>query len=84
MERRIALDLRERAAGVRVQQIPVRPAQLGDRVLRESAAHQADGVQAVDARAVADGLGERQRVLGDDRVAADEGVLSDAAELVDA
>ena len=48
------------------------------------AAHQTDGVQAVDARAVADGLGKRQRVLRDDREAADEGVLADAAELVDA
>ena len=80
----IALDLRERAAGVRVQQIPVGAAQLGDRVGGELSAHQTDGVQTVNPRAIADGLGKRQRILRDDRKAADEGVPADAAELVHA
>ena len=50
-----------------------------------AAAHQADGVDAEDARRpAADRPRERQRVLRHDRVAADERVAADAAELVHA
>ena len=50
---------------------------------REAAARQPDGVGAEDARRpAADGPRERQRVLGDHRVAADERVLADPAELM--
>ena len=83
-QRRIALDQLERAAGVVLDEVPVGAAQLADELGAEAAARQADRVDAVDARAVADGLRERQRVAGDDRVAADERVLPDAAELVHA
>ena len=86
-QRRILLDLDERTRRVQLrrQQVAVCAPQLADRLLREAAPHEADGVEAEDARRpVADGLAERQRVLGDDRVAADEGVAADAAELVNA
>ena len=59
--------------------------QLADRRRAEAAAHQADRVDAEDPRRpVADRPRERQRVLGHDRVAADEGMPADAAELVHA
>ena len=58
--------------------------ELRDGLRRELPPHQADLVQAVDARAVPDGLRKRQRVLGDHREAADERVLAHPAVLVDA
>src|SRR3954468_21930350 len=78
----IALDLRERAAGIRMQEVPERTAKFRNRIGREFSAHQADGVQSIDARAIADGFRKRQRVLGDDREASDERVTTDTAELV--
>ena len=51
----------------------------------EAAAFEADAVGAEDADlALADGGGVRQHVLYDDAIGADEGVASDAAELMDA
>src|SRR5918993_139766 len=55
-----------------------------DGLLRVVAALHADGVEAVAAGVVADGEGEGERVLDDDRVAADVRLAPDAAELVDA
>src|SRR5262249_29243822 len=67
------------------EQVAERPLQLGDDVLGEAAAHQADGVRAVDAgRAAADRARVRQRVLGHHRIAADERMPSNAAELMHA
>ena len=66
------------------EQVAVGPLQPADPVGVEAAPHQPDAVDAVDLGAVADRLGERQRVLGHHRVAADEGVAADAAELVHA
>src|SRR5689334_13447847 len=53
------------------------------RLLRVAAALHADGVEAVALRVVADGEREGERVLDDDRVAADVRLAADAAELVD-
>src|SRR5690606_2523550 len=85
-ERGIALDLLEGAAGVefRRQQIAICLLELLQQLGREAAARKADGVEAVDARAIADSLRVRQRVLRDHREAADEGIAPDAAELMDA
>ena len=56
-----------------------------DDLRREAAAHQADGVEAEDPRrAAAHRSRVRQRVLGDDRIAADERMPPDAAELMHA
>ena len=74
-----------RRVQLRLQQVAERPLQLLDDLRAEAAAHQADRVDAEDPRrTAADGPRERQRVLRDDRVAADERVAADAAELVDA
>src|SRR6185436_2211226 len=85
-ERLVLFDLlqRPRRVQLRLQQVAERTLDLGDDVEREAAAHQADRVGAVDARrAAADRPRKRQRVLGHHRVAADERVAADAAELVD-
>src|SRR5205085_1794339 len=58
--------------------------QLVDDVVRDAAAHEPDRVGAENARGpAADGARVRQRVLRHHRIAADEAVRSDAAELVD-
>ena len=84
-QRLILLDLLQRAGGVqlRLEQVTERALQFRDHLGREAAPGQADGVGAEDPRRpAADRARERQRVLGDHRVAADEPVLADAAELV--
>ena len=50
----------------------------------KSAPHQADRVEPVDARAVAHRFRVRQGVFRHDRIAADEGMTADAAELMHA
>ena len=75
-QRPILLDLLQRARGVqlRLQQVAERRASASSIDLgREAAAHQADRVDAENARRpAADRPRKRQRVLGDHRVAADE------------
>src|SRR5438093_6427725 len=86
-QRSIVLDLLERARRVqlRLDQVAERALQLRDHVLREAAPHQTDRVHAVHARRAApDRPRDRQRVLRHHRVAADERVPADAAELVHA
>ena len=90
---RCSTSLRQRAitgsaasrwsCSLRLQEVAERALQLADDVGRKAAPHQADRVGAEDARRpAADGPRVRQRVLGDHRVAADEGVTPDPAELV--
>src|ERR1041385_6497212 len=54
LEPAVALDQFQRAAGVVLQQVPVRAAKLADELGTEAATSQADRVDAVDAGAVAD------------------------------
>src|SRR5207237_6090563 len=86
-ERAVLLYLLQRARRVqlRLQEVAERSLQLRDHVLREASSHEADRVCAVDARgAAADRARVRQCVLRHHRVAADERVAAEAAELVDA
>ena len=53
--------------------------ELADHFGRKSAPHQANRVEAVDPGAVADGFGERQRILRHDGIPADERVASHTA-----
>src|SRR6185503_5265977 len=83
-QRLVLFDLlqRPRRIELRLQEIPERALDLGDDVLGEAAPHQPDGVGAVNPRRpAADGARIRQRVLGHHRVAADERVPPDPAEL---
>ena len=72
--------LRKRLRGVelRLQQIAIGALQLRQRVAAEAAAHEPDGVEAIDPAhpAGADGLGERQCVLRDHRIATDERITA--------
>src|SRR5262249_17308474 len=69
---------------LRYEQVPEGTFELADCVRAEAAPGKTDRVQAVEPGAVANGFGERERVLGHDGIAADKRVAADAAELVDA
>src|SRR5260221_12317707 len=78
VEAEVLLDLRERAleAQLGAREHAIGPLQGLDRLRLEALPLEADGVDTVRLRRpAADGLYERQDVLGTDRVAADEGVL---------
>src|SRR3990172_12801201 len=55
-----------------------------DAIARETTPLESNSVDPVELRAIADGLGERQHILGSHRITADEGVGAHPAELMNA